>query len=327
MAASAVDPFSAISELDGFAIYAGHGHYHAAAVHDKRRIDSKGKSRKEAAGHFFLLDLRTHFISYLTGADQSGTRKREHGMHAIKRLEINTLRGGQGKGTKVTLAKDKAGIDFAFCHKVKMSSGLYLISREKENMQLIRCGDRPFDRADHRNAGVVSDENVGPGGGAGATLRRITYIDPVEGTTYVYLTTEMTLPPGILVLIFRQRWDVEKVFDELKSKPAEKKAWGSSLTAKHTQAQLLCLTHNLMVLLAEEIRKVDRIDNTIECERKLLRMEKAQKDGANFVGTVLQRFTVRTLKFIRWLRNFVYRTTSREVAVARLRHVYTIFWG
>ena len=163
-------------------------------------------------------------------------------MHAIKRLDLDALRGRQPKGTKVILAWDKAGIDFAFWHKVKMSSGLYFIALEKENMKLIKCGYRNFDRSDPRNAGVVSDENVGPGSGAGAMLRRITYIDPVEGTTYVYITTEMTLAPGILALIYKQRWDEEKVFDEFKSKLVEKKAWGSSPTAKSTQALFLCLT-------------------------------------------------------------------------------------
>lgn len=277
MTASADDPFTSIPELKGFAIYAGDGHYHGAAVHDSKRLDKKGKLRKEVAGHFFLLDLRTHFASYLTGADQSGMRKREHDMHAIKRLEIDALRGGQPKGTKVILAWDKAGIDFNFWHKVKMSSGLYFISREKENMKLICCGHREFDRDDPRNAGVLSDENVGPGGGAGAMLRRITYVDPIEGTTYVYLTTEMTLPPGILALIYKQRWDIEKVFDEFKSKLEEKKAWGTSPTDKSTQAQFLCLTHNLMVLLEEELLRMEEIDNAPERKRKAGRKEEAEK--------------------------------------------------
>lgn len=325
MAASAEDPFASIPELKGFAIYAGDGHYHAAAVHDPKRLDRSGTMRKEAAGHFFLLDLRNHFLSHLAGAEQGAHRKREHDMHALKRLGTDALRGGQPKGTKVILAWDKAGIDFAFWHKVKQSSGLYFISREKENMKLIRCGERPVDRDDHRNAGVLSDENVGPGGGAGAMLRRITYVDPIEATTYVYLTTEMTLPPGILVLIYKQRWDVEKVFDELKNKLVEKKAWGSSATAKSTQAQFLCLAHNLMVLLEETLLKAEGIDNSKERKRKAGRKEKAEKEGTNFVATALQRFTVRTLKFIRWLRNFVYRPTSWEAALARLRHVYATF--
>jgi hypothetical protein len=325
MRLSADDPFASISELDSFAIYAGDGHYHAAAVHDPKRLDRSGAMRKEAAGHFFLLDLRTHFLSHLTGTDQSGTRKREHDMHAMKRRPVDVLRGGQPKGTKVILAWDKAGIDFNWWHKVKCSSGLYFISWEKENMKLIRSGNCSFNREDPRNAGVVSDEYVGPGGGAGAMLRRITYIDPMDKTTYVYLTTEMTLPPGIRALIYKQRWDVEKTFDELKSKLLEKKAWGSSPTAKSTQAMFLCLTHNLMVLLEEDLRRVERIDNAPERKRKAGRKEKAEESGANFVATALQRFTVRTLKFIRWLRNFVYRETSWEAAVARLRHVYASF--
>lgn len=102
-----------------------------AAVHDPKRLDRSGTMRKEAAGHFFLLDLRTHFLSHLTGTDQSGTRKREHDMHAMKRLPVDVLRGGQPKGTKVILAWDKAGIDFNWWHKVKRSSGLYFISRQR----------------------------------------------------------------------------------------------------------------------------------------------------------------------------------------------------
>jgi hypothetical protein len=117
----------------------------------------------------------------------------------------------------------------------------------------------------------------------------------------------------------------QKTFDELKTKLVEKKAWGSSPTAKSTQAMFLCLTHHLMVLLEEDLRRVERIDNAPGRKRKAGRKEKAEESGANFVATALQRFTVRTLKFIRWLRNFVYRETSWEAAVARLRHVYASF--
>jgi len=80
--------------------------------------------------------------------------------------------------------------------------------REKENMNLMVSGDRTFERTDARNAGVVADQFVSPGSG-GAMLRRIVYIDPLEGVEYRYLTTETTLPPGLLVLLYKQRWDIE----------------------------------------------------------------------------------------------------------------------
>ncbi len=156
-------------------------------------------------------------------------------------------------------------------------------------------------------------------------FRQTVYLDPAENILYVCLTTEMTLPPGLLVLVYKQRWDVEKVFDELKTKPVEKKAWGSKATAKATQSQFLRPAHNLMVLLEQALLTTENIDDTEERKRKAKRRETAEKCGATFVATLIQRFTVRALKFIRWLRNFVYRPTSWEAALARLRPVYATF--
>jgi len=80
-----------------------------------------------------------------------------------------------------------------------------------------------------------------------------------------------------------------------------------------------------MVLLEQALLTTENIDNTKERKRKAKRREVAEKCGATFVATLIQRFTVRALKFIRWLRNFVYRPTSWEAALARLRHVYATF--
>ena len=318
------DGFASIAELDGFAIYAGDGHYHAGAAHDPKRESSGAVMKKLAVGHFFMLNLRNHSSSHLTLADQSGTRKGEHDMHAIKRSEFDQLRCGEPKGRKVILAWDKAGIDFAHWQKAKKVAGLYFVSCEKSNMKLICCGHRPFDRGDPRNAGVIADENVGPGSG-GAMLRRITYIDPVTETKYIFITTEMTLPPGILALIYKQRWDIEKVFDEFKSKLDEKKSWASSETAKTMQGQFLCLVHNLMVLLEEDLLTAEGIDNDKERARKETRKTEALEKGANYVATLLQRFTVRSVKYIRWLRNFIYQKVPRRRAMARLRVIYATF--
>ena len=105
----------------------------------------------------------------------------------------------------------------------------------------------------------------------------------------------------------RQRWGIEKVFDELKSKLGERKSWGSGATSKTCHAEFLCLAHNLMVLLEQQVVEAKGADNDPERERKARRKEEAEAAGGNDVATALQRFTVRSLKFIRWLRNFVYR--------------------
>ena len=257
---ASTDPFADIPELDGFALYAGDGHFHTAAVHDPKDTDGKGNERKLATGHFFTLNMRTHYLNHLGTSDLRDDRKGEHDMHLIKRTDIETLRGGEPKGTKVVMVWDKAGIDFRFWHKAKMNSGLYFISREKSNMKLIPCGHKPFNRDDERNHGVVSDEQVGPGGG-GAMLRRIIYIDPETGKEFSFITTEMTLPPGIICLLYKTRWDIEKVFDEAKNKMNETKSWGSGDESKTAHALFICLTHNLLILLEQSLFSKENIAN------------------------------------------------------------------
>ena len=152
-------------------------------------------------------------------------------------------------------------------------------------------------------------------------LRRVTYTD-AKGTTYRYLTTEMKLPAWAVVLLFKQRWDIEKVFDEVKNKLLERKSWASGEVAKEVHANFICLTHNLMVLFEDEIEKAERISNTAERKRKSEREGEARKSGAGYVATVMQRITVRSVKFVRWLRNFMYSEDAWGTALASLAKIY-----
>ena len=86
-------------------------------------------------------------------------------------------------------------------------------------------------------------------GAAGVLLRRIEYVEPLTGKVLVFLSSELTIRPGLIGFIYKLRWDIEKSFDQIKNKVGEKKAWGSSPTAKAMQAQFVCLLHNLLVLL------------------------------------------------------------------------------
>ena len=55
-----------------------------------------------------------------------------------------------------------------------------------------------------------------------------------SGEAWQYLTNEpersgdsrrqMKLPPGLMVLLYRRRWDLEKVYDQFKNKLNEKKS-------------------------------------------------------------------------------------------------------
>jgi hypothetical protein len=66
-------------------------------------------------------------------------------------------------------------------------------------------------------------------------------------------------------LLYKHRWDIEKIFHELKSKMNERKSWASSKESKKSHAIFECLTHNLLLLLFEKhIEKTEVIRDKAE---------------------------------------------------------------
>jgi hypothetical protein len=126
------------------------------------------------------------------------------------------------------------------------------------------------------------------------------------------------------------RWDVEKVFDEFKNKLGETKSWASTANAKTCQARLLCLTHNLMTLMEEQILKATGILNEAEVKRKAKTLAKREEqskskggDGLTPLQKGIQRLTQRTVKFIRWLKKHLDSARSWARALARLAKIYS----
>lgn len=318
------DALAVFSELNDFEVYAGDGHFHSAAAHDPCKAEGGGKY---PVGHVFCLNLRNHALTHLSVAD-SAARKREHDMRILKRQDIQSLRQGAAKGKKVLYIWDRAGIDFAQWHKWKQSSGIYFVSREKDNMNLEVLEQKPFDPDDGRNTGVLSDELVRTS--KEVMLRRIVYYDVAEDREYIYLTNQMELPPGIIAHLYKMRWDIEKVFDELKNKLGETKAWASSLTAKSMQAQFLCLAHNLLTIYEQYLETTHGIRNEAEIKRRGQRLQSLKETLAKrfeiLPQTVrlIQRLTQRSVKFIRWIRCYFFSGTPYRQALADLRNVYAV---
>lgn len=316
------DPLAIVSSLDGFDVYAGDGHYHGAATHDPREEES---GTKWAVGHFYTLNLRTHALTHLTGAD-AVERKREHDMRALKRQEIDTLRQGANKGRKVLYIWDRAGIDFQAWQRWKQTGGIYFLSREKENMVLSPLEMLSYEPEDPINAGVLCDEKVRSS--CGVVLRRVTYYDVVRKETFTFITTEMTLEPGVIAHLYKMRWDIEKTFDEIKNKLDEKKAWASSPTAKTMQAIFICLAHNLMILLEHRLETDHGINNQAEINRREQRFQKtaAKLDQQGipipWLQIAIQRLTQRSVKFIRWLRCHLFSPAPYCISLDHLRRLY-----
>lgn len=316
------DPLAAYPALRDFAVFAGDGHFHAAAVHDPRDPDGT----KYATGHLYMLDFRTHAAHHLDVGDQKD-RKKEHDMRTLKRQTAAALRCGTPAGRKVILVWDRAGIDFHQWRLWKENSGIYFISRPKENMNLAKQGDWKYDPADPVNTGILADEMVSPAT-HGRMIRRIAFINPNSGETWYVLTNEFTLPPGLVVKLYLMRWDIEKMYDEFKNKIMERKSWASSATAKCMQAVFLCLTHNLMIVQEEILQREHAITNEAEDRRRAKRLADEKLDitkAGRIISPLreaLQRCTQRSVKFIRWLRSFLFGSASWDRMLAALREIY-----
>ena len=236
--------------------------------------------------------------------------RKEHDISVIKRATLDALRGGTPKGTPVILVWDRTIIDYRFLQKVKDQGGLYFITRPKSNSNLTRVGFQDITPTPV-NQGVTSDELVAPGG-TGRIIRRITWIDPDSGEAWQYLTNEMKLSPGFIVFLYRQRWNLEKVYDQFKNKLNEKKSWASNVTAKAAQAVFLCLLDNLMVLFEAALAETGITNQAEEKRREKVLTERTQRVGKTdrnmpFIIAGFQRLTQRTVKFIRWLRSFFWQ--------------------
>lgn len=66
----------------------------------------------------------------------------------------------------------------------------------------------------------------------------------------------------------------------MKNKLGQTKAWGSSLTAQGAQAQLIALTHNLLVGYERELEERHGVTNTADDQRRRQRGEAAGRTCA-----------------------------------------------
>ena len=311
------DRLDHIPELAKYECFALDGHWHQAATHDARH-----EGVKMAVGHFYSLDLRGHQLRHLA----VGEGLHEHDMSVLQRLKPAGLRQAVPKGKRVLIVYDKAGIDFGFWKRCRHECAVYFISRVKEGMVYDWLESRLVDRRDKRNHGVTEDRLVMTR--EGHKLRIIFYTEPASGKTYEFLTNEMDLPPGVIAELYRRRWDVEKVFDEIKNKLGEKKAWATSLVAKAAQGQMVAITHNLLLLYEDHLEREHGVSNEAEDQRRQQRsadvVKTARKAGREISSLLLsaRRATQRSVKFVRWLRHALRENLAENLAVTRLASLY-----
>ena len=130
-------------------------------------------------------------------------------------------------------------------------------------------------------------------------------------------------------IIYLCRWEIEKVFHQLKSKMEERKFWASSPEAKRAHGQFECLAHNLSLLSEQEMGELglqDRVERKKDWGRSKTRRNREGKPMArasNFIGKAITRATQRTVRFIRWLRAHIYSEAPLSASLARLAKAWS----
>ena len=237
-----------------------------------------------------------------------GDGVRRHEFPVFKQHLPRWLQQNRGEMIPIVVG-DPAYLDVQYWALQKIQRKAVIITREKDNMKPTVIAHHPFDPQDPVNRGVESDEMAGY---TDAYLRRIVYCDPASGERFIFLTTEGSLRPGVIALLYLLRWKIEKVFDVFKNKLHQQKAWANGPIAAHTQAHLTALTHNLLTILLATLEQAGIREQKVERQRTARR--DAQTDTHRVPAQEMVRHAAQlTCQFIRLLRHcLVYNTSWRD---------------
>lgn len=303
-----VDALAEFPQLDGIDVIAGDGHLLGAACHAPR--DPKG--RKVAPKSLFMLNVRNGLLLPLAAVQGEGRYAhelpplRDHLPAFLK----NSREGRRELANNVIMLLDMAFNDTVFWSDMKYSkdAGAKIIIPQKSSLDTISLEELAFDRTDPVNTGVVSMELVAFEHPDSSTMNRVVYRDPETEIEYIFLTTAMDLPPGLVALLYLLRWRIEKVFDVLKNKLHEKKAWGNAVTCQQMQTHFACLAHNLIMMLSAGLKTsygIEPVKLHRKREKALLRREEQAAKKGRIVNPLLKLIRMPSqlsCQFIRSLR-------------------------
>ena len=194
-------------------------------------------------------------------------------------------------------------------------------------MALQVMGNQAWDQADPINHGVLQDELVGTSNGV--LLRRVTCQAPDTGEIRVFLTTEMTLPPGLIAHLYHRRWRIEKVFDGLKNKLNEKKSWATSPNGQSGAGGVFVSDAQFDSADGTAVGQPGSGDQSTRLHPAQpsgwpSKRRPPQKAGRLWPSTweTLHKPVLYSVKLIRWLRSCIQSGLAWTTALPRLRALY-----
>jgi len=300
-----VDWLRSIPELEDRQVWAIDGHQIEHACH--ALLDKGGK--RVPVGCLYAFDLHKGLLHPLCTHQGNGKRTAE--VKAFRKAFSAQL-ARKGFPVRPIVVVDMAFIDGAYWSNLRLQSpnAPVIITRQKENMNPENYGSIPFDRLDPVNVGVVSYEMVGFNNCL--QMYRITYKDPENSAEFVFLTSDSTLRPGVVALLYRLRWKIEKTYNTCKSKLHLTKAWANGDIAQQMQAQFTVLTHNLLTLLQYKLDRDQKIT-----ERKLVKKhdviegKRRENNAPDHPFHLIARLALQlSSQFIRLVRTLLHQTIA-----------------
>ena len=300
-----VDHFKKFPELDGYDITSYDGHYKKHACHAPK--DGKGHYR--AVGGIYGMEMRTGVIQSLITTDF--TVSKTHELKAFKKA----FSSKSEKTKKMICLVDMAYWDGPYWDEMKdhEKRGMYIITLMRENLSPIKETPVEFNNDHPYNTGIKSKSLVTFKSKAEVT--KIVYCDPETGKEYVYLTTLPDIEPGLIAHLYLWRWKIEKVFDVLKNKFGETKAWADGKVATDIQASIIAMAYNIL-LKNQEITLAKEGIYEIKLSEKQAkgiknRKEKAERNGRkmNPLSEIPHRMYQMSVQYVRCFQNHLNQKT------------------
>lgn len=149
---------------------------------------------------------------------------------------------------------DKGYTDFATLYNFSKSCCFFVI-RAKENTVYYRKRSHPIDTT----TGLRSDQTIVLTGPKTSTLypeplRRITFRDPDQNRTFVFLTNHFQLDALTVCQIYELRWQIELFFKWIKQHLRIKSFFGTSVNAVKTQVWIAISVYVLVAIIKKELK-------------------------------------------------------------------------
>ena len=197
------------------------------------------RTTKAAVKMHTLLDLRGSIPSFIHVSDGK--------LHDVHALDLLTPEAG------AIYVMDRGYVDFARLHRLHLA-GAFFVTRAKSNLKAHRVYSAPTDR----DTGILCDQTIALDGFYSKRdypthLRRVRFNDPETGKTLVFLTNQMTLPAGIICVLYKSRWQVELFFKWIKQHLRIKQFFGTSENAVKTQIWIAVSVYVLVAIVRKKL--------------------------------------------------------------------------